>query len=73
MANYKDLLDYLGISHGVFVIIVIIIFLIASFIVFLNKLGFLNRITFKYCIFPESNVLYAKFSGKYDLINTKVQ
>lgn len=52
MATYKDLLEYLGISHGVFVIIVLIVFLIASFVVFLKKLGFLNRITFKYCIFP---------------------
>jgi hypothetical protein len=61
MATYKDLLETLGISHGVFVIILIIIFLIASFIVLLSKLGFLTKIKFNQGILPGSTIVYRKY------------
>lgn len=63
----------LGISHGYFIIIVIVLFLIASLIMLLSKLGFLTRITFKQVVLPASTIIYAHYMDRYDIINTKVQ
>jgi hypothetical protein len=73
MGTYKDLLDMLEISHITFIIILIILFLITSFIVMLWKLGLLIKIEFKHMTFPKSNIIYTKYKGRYETINTKVQ
>lgn len=73
MSTYKDFLEMLGISHAVFMIILIILFLISSFFVMLWKMGIFTKIKFKQTTFPKSEVIYAKFEGKYDIINTKMQ
>jgi hypothetical protein len=39
----------------------------------LSKMGYLTRIKFKQTILPNSTILYRKYKGNYDLINTKVQ
>ena len=33
----------------------------------------MNKIAFKQVTFPQSNIIYTKYKGKYDMINTKVQ
>jgi hypothetical protein len=73
MGTYKDLLDILEISHVAFIILLIVIFLITSFIVMLWKLGLLTKIEFKNVTFPKSNIIYTKYNGRYETINTKVQ
>lgn len=55
----------LGISHGIFIIILIILFLIASFIMLLSKMGFLTRIKFKQISLPSSTIIYRKYTGSY--------
>lgn len=72
MGTYKDFLQMLGISHGVFMIILIILFLISSFIMLLYKMGFLTRIKFKQVMLKQSKIVYAHFQDNYDVINTKV-
>lgn len=44
--NYNTLLQYLDISHAQFIIMLIIIFLISSFVYFFYKLGLLTSIKF---------------------------
>lgn len=73
MSTYKDLLDLLGIEHKHFIIILIVLFLIASLVMLLSKLGFLTRITFKQVLLPGSTIVYTKYKARYDVINTKVQ
>lgn len=73
MGTYKDFLEMLGISHPVFIIILIVLFLILSFVVLLWKMGLLSKIKFKQVTLPQSNIIYTKYKGNYDVINIKVQ
>lgn len=71
--TYKDFLETVGISHTFFMLALVVAFLLLSVVVFFSKLGFLTPIRFKNMTFPPSRVVYTRYEGSYDLINTKVQ
>lgn len=73
MGTYKDFLQTIGVSHGVFMIILIVLFLIASFIVMLYKLGLITKIKFGLIVLSKSQIVYTNFSGSFEIVNTKVQ
>lgn len=73
MGTYKDFLEMLGISHPAFIIILIVLFLVLSFVVLLWKMGLLTTISFKQVSLPQSNIIYTKYKGNYDTINNQVQ
>ena len=63
----------MGVSHPVFMLLLVLVFLVVSVVMFFSKLGFLTAIKFKTITFPHSRVIYTVYEGSYDLINTKVQ
>lgn len=65
MDTYKDFLQWLGLSNSQFIIGLIVLFLVVSFIMMLKNLGFLNRIVFKQMTLPKSKFLYKKYTGSY--------
>ncbi len=73
MGTYKDFLQSIGVSHGVFMIILIVLFLVVSFIVMLYKLGLITKIRFGLIALSKSQIVYANFSGSFEIVNTKVQ
>jgi hypothetical protein len=73
LGTYANLLDMLGVSHIAFMVILVILFLIFSFVVMLWKLGLMTSIRFTRIAFPQSNIIYTKYKGRYSSINTKVQ
>lgn len=54
-------------------LVLIAIFLIASFFVMLSKLGLMTNIKFKQITLSKSRIVYTKFKDSYEIINTKVQ
>ena len=69
--NYKEFLELFGISHFQFIIILIVAFLLLSFILLMYKLGFLTKIKFKQYTLPKTTVLFTHYEGSYDIINVK--
>ena len=63
----------IGLSHATFIILLIVVFLLASVVMFFSKLGFLTSIKFKTATFPPAKVVYTIYEGSYEVINTKVQ
>ena len=60
-----------GLSNLQFIFILIIGFLLLSFLVLALKLGLFSKIRFKHHSFPESRIIYTIYEGPYDLINNK--
>ena len=71
--TYKDFLEMLGLSHTMFIVLLIVIFFLASIVMFFSKLGFLTSIKFRTATFPPAKVVYTIYEGSYEVINTKVQ
>ena len=73
MGTYKDLLEMLGLTHGQFIIFLIVLFLILSFFMLLKKMGFLTTIKFKYMTLPKTKFVYQKYEGNYENLNDRLQ
>lgn len=68
--NYNSLLEYLEISHGQFIIILIVLFLVFSLVYFLYKLGLLTRIKFTEVKLSPSHLVFISYQGSYDQIQS---
>jgi hypothetical protein len=73
LGTYQDLLENLGLSHLSFMVLLVVVFLVGSFVVMLWKLGLMTSIRLTHSTFPASNIVYTKYKGRYEAINSKVQ